>query len=348
MQHASPPLCRSRQNWHAVLASALLAWVLLSACSTPRGARAVPASPAPAPPPSPYLRIASGTNETTALEVACRAFRPHRGPGPVVWLIGVTHLGTADYYTRLQRFLDAQDLVLFEGVGAADGRFELSSKGEFHLQEALARALGLRFQLAEINYQRPHFRNSDLTLNELQRALAGDHADRLEPAKGGGPSAFGTLLDALQGSGLAGGLARLGVTVIGASPRLQAATKLAMIEVLGVASTNLASLPGLPPAFQRLMEVLIENRNIHVVHDVHAALSEGAPPLSIAVFYGAGHMHDLEMRLRKALPNHVLAREEWFTAFAVSPGESGMSQFELHLVRTYLRTHLRTLFPTQP
>jgi len=59
--------------------------------------------------PEPYLRRVEGTNGIVGLEVAVRRFATTgRSRSPVeVWLVGVTHLGTSNYYARIQRFLDS-------------------------------------------------------------------------------------------------------------------------------------------------------------------------------------------------------------------------------------------------
>lgn len=296
----------------------------------------------------PYLRTTRGTNGTVALEVALRRLEPVRGNGPALWLVAVTHLGTSNYYAEIQRFLDARPLVLYEAVRQGD---DLPSVREgYSLQADLARALGLTFQLDAIRYDRPHFRNSDLSFDDLARmfasptnAPAGAAAEA--PATEGTPAGaveFGALVQAMSGEGLFGGLARLGVSLLGASPRLQAATKVAMIEVLGQLPNDLTQIEGLPPGLQRLMRVLIEERNEAVVRDARAALARRPPPTSVAVFYGAGHMPDLEYRLCRNL-GYQPAEDRWLVAFDVDPRAAGVSPFELELTTRLVRAQLRGL-----
>src|SRR5688572_14490036 len=66
--------------------------------------------------PAPYLRVARPTTNLTELQVAVRQFVPRGGTQPVIWLAGVSHVGESNYYARLQKLLDAQELVLYEGV----------------------------------------------------------------------------------------------------------------------------------------------------------------------------------------------------------------------------------------
>ena len=297
-----------------------------------------------------------------------RAFTPAHGNGPTVWLVAVTHVGTPDYYAQLQGFLDAQPLVLFEGVGAKNNKFRLHEATGYSLQNALAEALHLRFQLDAIDYSRDHFRNSDLTVAQLRRLLEDSQTPPATPAGGasvrpapgapaveeqddsasaGGSGDLNQLLQIMQGTGLLGGLARLGVSAIAASPRLQAATQIALIEVLGQLPEDLSQMGGLPESMRRLVKVLIEERNKTVVSDVQSALKERPRRPSLAVFYGAGHMLDLEQRLRTAL-RYEPASEQWHTAIQVDTQASHLSRFELSLTRRLISLQMDALKPVKP
>jgi hypothetical protein len=131
----------------------------------------------PALPPSTYLRIASPATNQFELQIALRKLVPATGRGPVIWLAAVSHIGESNYFQALQRHLDAQDLVLFEGIGQHGARNKpsarkLAQSDVGSLQSTLAQALGLTFQLDAIDYSPDHFRNSDLSLAELQALLA--------------------------------------------------------------------------------------------------------------------------------------------------------------------------------
>src|SRR5262249_38798372 len=148
-------------------------------CSGPRKA----AARKPITPPQPYVRIANSDSNHIQLQIAARQFLSADSGKPAIWLTGVSHIGESNYYAALQAHLDAQTLVLFEGVGAADRDAEPSesenaipagdsqaiaqaahTESRASLQSAMAASLGLVFQLEAINYQRPTFRNSDLSI----------------------------------------------------------------------------------------------------------------------------------------------------------------------------------------
>ena len=330
---------RSDRDQRALTLAMMLLLIFTSGCrSTP--ARTV----RPLTAPQKYLRATTNSDGSFALDVAVRGFRPERRPATVIWLVAVTHLGTSNYFAGLQRLLDAQALVLFEGVGATNGDFHLQRDKAESLQQALAAALGLRFQLEAIDYRRSRFRNSDLTLAQIQDLLAA-HAGSAEAANARadeGGREFSQLLQLLEGSGLAGALARVTMGLVGGSPRLQALVKFALIGLFGDLPGDLTGLQSLPPGLQRLLEVLVAERNKRVISDLQAALRQRPAPKSVAVFYGAGHMPDLERRLRTALPCQP-AEERWLTSFAVNPRAEGLTELELHWVRELVRRQLEGL-----
>src|SRR5688500_8815571 len=100
-------------------------WLFLAILPLWLGCKTEPkvvARPEPQEPPvvasnaAPYLRIARPRTNLIELQVAVRQFISRQPGQPVIWLAGVSHVGESNYYARLQKLLDAQELVLFEGV----------------------------------------------------------------------------------------------------------------------------------------------------------------------------------------------------------------------------------------
>ena len=52
----------------------------------------------------------------TSFETATRFYRRPDGTGPTVALVGVVHIGDANYYESLVKLLDSFDVVLYESV----------------------------------------------------------------------------------------------------------------------------------------------------------------------------------------------------------------------------------------
>lgn len=322
--------------------------------------------------PAPYVRVVAQTNGVVQLEIAARRFTPRRGQGAEVWLTAASHLGDAAYYHALQAHLDARSRVLFEGVGATDSAEfghaatakERAAAPASSLQSQMARSLGLEFQLEAIDYDRPHFRNSDLGVTELRdllerpaparaRAVSRTLPKGTEPGAGV-PAAesveetreaarnFERLMSVMQGGNFWSGFLNLGLRWLGTQPRYQAIAKVTLMEMLEHVQGDLESLGTLPPGLRELLRVLIEERNRKVLADLRKELAGARRGASVSIFYGAGHMHDLELRLRNDF-RYVPREEVWFPAMTVNVKTSGLSAAELAATREMVRRQVQTL-----
>jgi hypothetical protein len=289
------------------------------------------------------LRVSRPQTNVIALQVALRRFVPETGHGPAVWLVAASHIGETNYFAALQAELERAGMVLFEGVGAKDKKVRFDPEEQGSVQYTFATSLGLRFQLEAIEYDRPHFKNSDLTISQLHRLMLQDG-----PAGGadGGDAneEFTQLLAVMEGSSLVGALVQVGLKFIGFSPKLRAMTKTVLIETLGGLDGDLAQIKGLPPGIERLLTVIIQERNKVVLSDLASELRSPHPPASIAIFYGAGHMLDLENRLRSQLAYRP-SSERWLTALSVDTSAAGLSPADLETMRSLVRWQLESLQP---
>jgi hypothetical protein len=324
--------------------------LLLVGCVGPR--RAVPGTSGSFTP-EPYVRIASSDSNHVALQIAAREFVPARRGEPVVWLAGVSHIGESNYYAALQAQLDVQTLVLFDGVGAADAASATNNVDQpepahksadadsndgnrASLQSAMAAALGLVFQLDAIDYRRPNFRNSDLTIMQLRELMAQQEAGSPKP---GASQSFEDLLGLMEGNSWFDWLIQAALRFLGSSPKFQALGRLALIDLLGQLQGDPSRLEGLPPDMKQLLEVLLQRRNEKVIGDLQAELPQIDRHGSIAVFFGTGHMPDLEKRLRGQL-KYSPKRDLWFTAFDVDLGKSKVSPSERAFIDDFVKWQL--------
>jgi hypothetical protein len=323
------------------------------------------------------VRIVHPDEETIQLQIASRRFSPGRGKGPAVWLVGASHIGEPAFFAALQKQLDGHTVVLYEGVGEHSRRTRpASATGQvpqraplmkkhadtndtpYSLQDTMAKSLGLVFQLEAIDYERTNFVNSDLSIAEIQalmqpgRPLANSStrpgtASHRQPASTSGDdddsnSSFQSLMSAMDGRSALGVLLKGVMQLIGNSPKLQAMTKIVLIETLGAMKADPSRLKGLPADMKQLMEVLIRERNKTVIDDLKQELKRTRPGDSIAIFYGAGHLTDLEMRLRKELRFRP-TQDIWLPAFSVNTAKAGLSNFELNFLRSMIRSQLAPL-----
>ncbi len=289
---------------------AVVALSLVAGCSRPGGKQGRTPHEL-SPPVEPYVRVSTAGSNIVQLQIAVRKFVPARGKGPAVWLTGVSHIGETNYYAALQRQLDAQSLVLYEGIGgpgpegeetpraeeasrAGTGTNSASAKARrSSLQSSLAASLGLVFQLEAVDYARPNFRNCDLSIEQLRQLMAEERAASGQP---GPAQSFETLLQ----------------------------------------------LRGLPPQLSQLLEVLVQKRNQKVVDELKAELKSKERPRTIAIFFGTGHMPDLEKRLREEV-GYRPAEEIWLTAFSVNLREAGVSQSEKEFIRGFVKREMEQL-----
>ena len=247
--------------------------------------------------------------------------------------------------------------MLFEGIhagrkGTATNAVAVEKPtakpaGSASLQKDLAESLGLVFQLEAINYAGGKFRNSDLSVAELRDLMDKDD----EPAAPDSPKekrkneAFEQLLKAMDGNSMFGTLLKAGFRLVGGNPKLQAMTKLALIEALGGIRGDISRMKSLPEDMQRLMEVLIQTRNDAVLRDLRVELKRAAPPVSISIFYGAGHMDDLERRVRREF-GYRAESDLWLPAFTVDYAKAGLSVIEATLLRAMVQRQMQELLPT--
>ncbi len=340
--------------------------LLLASCSSPRHT----SSTTPAPP-QPYTRVFRPDTNTVQLQIAVREFLPRRHRGPVVWLAGVSHVGDPEYYQALQRHLNAQTLVLYEGVNAERHKRRVreaaeppaappsksasppaSAADQPGLQSALAESLGLVFQLDAIDYDRTNFLNSDLSMQEIAQLMGGSAepppgkpmAESHASAPATANPSFNYLMQAMDGSSFLGQLMKIGVQFIGSSASLWAITRLTFIETIGQLKGDLAAVRGMPPDMQELMKVLIEARNRTVIEDLKKESRRVPRSGSIAIFYGTGHMDNMEKRLVQEL-NYRPAGEIWFTAFSADLRQTGLSPSQLQMVRNLIKWQLDQLQP---
>ncbi len=153
---------------------------------------------------------------------------------------------------------------------------------------------------------------------------------------------FDRLLQVMDGSSAMGAMVDSLLKFIGTSPKLKAITRLMFIEVLGGMKGDLANTAAIPPELREVLEVLIRSRNKQVILDLQAQLARETPPASISVFYGAGHMDDLERRMAAEL-GYEPVKDEWFTAFDVNTREAGINLAEKALVNYIIKIQMQVL-----
>ena len=285
---------------------------------------------------APYLRVTETDQGQNVLEIAWRSFQSDSGP--TIWLAGVSHIGSSNYYARLQEELDGVDLVLYEGVNdpVEDGDAKpLANAAERDdgAQALMADMLGLVFQLKHIDYSGDHFEHCDMDMATLMQELSGDNGEGTQSKE-----AFEQMASQMSGEDASLKLLEVLGVFLKASPQMQSMVKLLLIETLGNLPSDLDSIAGMPPEMMELMTVLLDRRN-EVVLERLAKLDKGwGPDKQVAVFYGAAHNVHLEEELRKK--GYTQTGELWFPAMGVSPASAGLSPSSVQMFRQMMKAQL--------
>jgi hypothetical protein len=235
--------------------------------------REVPASARGAAPTS-FVRAVRNADGTGSLDVGIGALQDP-ATGRRVYLVGAVHIAHRECFVALQSVLDAQDVVLWEGVGGKEKpteealeRFDVL----FKTQVLLKNILNLDFQLQEVDYERSFWRNCDMSVNDLQAELDA-RGLQIMPNEELFRALFGTLFKLVDPHAI---------------PRSEAMGRpyRAMLAPLMSDPDRIFSQAGA----EGLKVVLIDLRNRVVVDEVERLLDDPAGPQRIGVFYGAGHL----------------------------------------------------------
>ncbi|MBX3363501.1 MAG: hypothetical protein KF866_01940 [Phycisphaeraceae bacterium] len=194
------------------------------------------------------------------------------------------------------------------------------------IQQRLADALHLEFQLVRMDHSLPNWRNSDVGVDEIQRSLSEMGAE------GQGEMLF----DALGGQGLTGGIARLLVGIVGRSTSMRESTKAMLVDVLARADELL---PAQEQMLGPLMEIILDHRNDVVVADLKRVLEDERGVRSIGIIYGAGHLPGIERALIEDL-GYAPAGQRWVPAITADLGKAGMNVRQAKRIRESLRRQI--------
>lgn len=291
----------------------------------------------------PFLRIQPRSGGGICLQVAVRSYAiGKKDQTKTITLVGVSHIGSARYYKKVQAILDKADVVLFEGVDGNHPAFIEATKEKSPersiLQANLARALGLVFQLHHIDYEKKHFVNSDLSTPQLLALFKGEDMPSGEDAR----KEMEQMLAGMEQASMTGRVGAEVLAFLKQHPGWSKGMRWGMIKILGSVSGNLSEYPGLPEHLRTLMTVLIEKRNEKVMQDIHTHLADLKPGQSVAVFYGAAHMHDFEVRLEKEMNVRPL-ENTWLTAFCANLQTSGLNLLEKQSVTWFVNQQVQAM-----
>jgi hypothetical protein len=117
-----------------------------------------------------------------------------------------------------------------------------------------------------------------------------------------------------------------------ASPESRAMLRLMMIEMLGRADDLMSQVPG---SLNKVMQVILQDRNAVVIGDLKAAVQGAGKQKSIAVIYGAAHLPGIQAALVSQL-GYTPVDDTWRQAMNVDAKSAGISTDQLKATRKML------------
>jgi hypothetical protein len=254
-----------------------------------------------------YIRVARDkSDEPLALQTAIVHFGP-ADPAKgdlVVDLVGAVHVGEKSYYEALNKRFEDYDVVLFELVAPEGTRIPKGGRPSTHpigmLQSGLKSMLGLELQLQYVDYTKKNMVHADMSPDDFARSME----ER-------GESFFGMFFR-MMGQAMAqqsvGNNRTSDFDLLAAlfDPDRAGALKRVMADQFERADGMMLALEG-PEG-----STIITERNKVALAKLAEQIDAGKK--KIAIFYGAGHLGDMEKHL---LADFQLKRrgEEWLDAW---------------------------------
>ena len=230
-----------------------------------------------------FLRYVEDGHGGGKLETAIDTYK--NADGVTVHLVAAIHIADKPYYEGLNKTFKGYDALLYEMVKPKDADApkpgeERSNSMISVIQRFMKDTLDLKFQLDEINYQAPNFVHADLDYETFEK-MEEERGESIwtlmlqqmlkqmaNPPENQQEIGLGDLLDALT------------------SPDRAMKLKLILAKQFGDIEDQMSNFGG---------TVLITERNKACFKVLDKEIADGKKNLGI--FYGAGHMTDMEKRL---------------------------------------------------
>lgn len=252
-----------------------------------------------------FVRIVRNkSDDPVSLETAIIRFKPadEAKTDVKVDLVGVVHVGDRAYYRKLNKLFKEYDAVLYELVAEEDANVPLPGRQSGHpvslLQSGMKEALELEFQLDVIDYTAENFVHADMTPAEMAESMK----NRDE--------SFVKMFFRMMGQGAAQQsrkpTADADMVMALFSKDRPRQMKLIMAEQLQNVEGSVRVMEG-PNG-----STLIGERNGKAMKVLQQRIDAGDK--KIAIFYGAGHLPDMEQRLVRDF-DLQLADSEWLKAW---------------------------------
>lgn len=263
--------------------------------------------------PTEYLRISyDESNEPVALQSAIVSYRRSDSRDKLVYvdLVGALHIADQSYYAELNSLFKSYDSVLYELI--ADEGTRVPDGGPKNpgtlasTQVAIKNALGLAFQLDEIDYSADNFVHADMSPEQVSASMSARNETLYQY--------FWKVFFFATREYARDPLGTRGLDLYSAffAPDQERALKIELAKELLNVDYVTQSLEG-PDG-----STLISERNKKALKVLAERIAAG--DRRIAIFYGAGHLSDLHQRMTSELN---LRRDgiTWLDAWDLRPAQ---------------------------
>lgn len=260
-----------------------------------------------------------------SMDTAIASYVPADGrhEGLQVDLIGAVHIGERDYYEKLNKAFANYQVVLYELVAPKGTRIPKGGARSVHpvsmLQSGMKEMLGLESQVERIDYSRDNLVHADMSPEDFSKSME-DRGDN-----------FFALFFRLLGRSLAEQSKQQALAQTGRRPARSNDAELLLalfdprrsFKLKQVMAEQFEDLEGIMDVFEGPNgSTLISERNKVALQGLGEQIEAGKR--RIAIFYGAGHMPDMEQRLCKEF-RMKRSGEQWLVAWHLTPRESRKS-----------------------
>ncbi|MEQ8786120.1 MAG: hypothetical protein RIC55_07465 [Pirellulaceae bacterium] len=277
--------------------------------------------------------------EPVAFETAVARYVPADGKneGLTVDLIAAVHVGDKKYYDRLNESFKAYDALLYELVAREEDVPKRDKEGRLRerpgfsvimaLQQGVKSVLELEHQLSHINYEADNFVHADMTPAEFNRSMR----DRKESFFSMFLRMMKAQLETQQGGET---MSDAEVIAMLLSKDRAVQMKRAFAEQIEDLDGGMAALEG-PEG-----STIITERNKKALEVLDREIKAGKQ--RIGIFYGAGHLADMEKRLAEEF-GLKKDKQQWLEAWNLRlPAEADK---EMARKKSPLEAALEALLP---
>jgi hypothetical protein len=260
-----------------------------------------------------FLRvIRTDKGVVTGMETSIARYVPSDATkkGPIVDLISAVHVGEKAYYKALDKSFENYDVVLYELV-APEGTRVPKGGGERRgvvsgIQGGMKDILALEFQLEQVDYTKKNLVHADMSPDQFASAMK-DRGESMTSMIFKMMGASMAMQSEMQAKGQGGAEMEMLFALFDPTNRA-----LKLKRAMAVQFENMDNLSLMFGGKDG--STIIEGRNVAALDVLKKQIADGKQ--KIGIFYGGGHMPDMEKRLLKDF-GMKFENEEWLEAWSM-------------------------------